>query len=120
MESYPAIRAQLNKELEDVRSAGNIGSALQAEVDVYANAQDYELLKSLDDDLKFVFIVSRATLHEDTSTTDVRFEIAASAHEKCERCWHYREDVNQNPEHSGICGRCEDNLYGDGEDRHYA
>ena len=115
-----AIRAQLNKELEDVRSAGNIGSALQAEVDVYANAQDYELLKSLDDDLKFVFIVSRATLHEDTSTTDVRFEIAASAHEKCERCWHYREDVNQNPEHSGICGRCEDNLYGDGEDRHYA
>src|SRR5699024_6247748 len=44
------IHAQLNKELEDVRSAGQIGSALQAEVDVYARGQDYALLKSLDDD----------------------------------------------------------------------
>jgi isoleucyl-tRNA synthetase len=114
------IRAQLNKELEDVRSAGDIGSALQAEVDVYAGGQDYKLLKSLNDDLKFVFIVSRATLHEDAAATEVRFEIAASEHDKCERCWHYREDVNQDPEHPGICGRCVDNLHGDGEDRHYA
>lgn len=114
------IRAQLNKELEDVRSAGKIGSALQAEVDVYAGGQDYALLKSLDDDMKFVFIVSRATLHEDASSEGVRFTIASSEHEKCERCWHYRDDVNQNPEHEGICGRCEDNLYGEGEDRHYA
>ena len=114
------IRAQLNKELEDVRSAGDIGSALQAEVDVYAGGQDYKFLKSLNDDLKFVFIVSRATLHEDAAATEVRFEIAASEHDKCERCWHYREDVNQDPEHPGICGRCVDNLYGDGEDRHYA
>lgn len=115
-----AIRAQLNKQLEDVRSSGNIGSALQAEVDVYASGHDYELLNSLDDDLKFVFIVSRASLHEDTTAEEVRFDIAASEHEKCERCWHYREDVNLNPEHPGICGRCVDNLYADGEDRHYA
>ena len=118
-----AIRAQLNKELEDVRSEGKIGSALQAEVDVFASGRDFELLNSLDDDLKFVFIVSRATLHEEKSSTETegpRFEINASEHEKCERCWHYREDVNQQPEHPGICGRCVDNLYADGEDRHYA
>lgn len=114
------IRAQLNKELEEVRSAGDIGSALQAEVDVYASGDDYKLLNSLGDDLKFVFIVSRAGLHQDDTAEEPRFDIVASKHEKCERCWHYREDVNKNPEHPGICGRCEDNLYADGEDRQYA
>lgn len=118
------IRAQLNKNLEDVRSAGKIGSALQAEVDVYASGQDYALLKSLGDDLRFVFIVSRATLHQDATAdadnAEPRFEIAASDHAKCERCWHYREDVNQNPEHPGICGRCIENLTTAGEERHYA
>src|SRR5690606_23370606 len=34
------IRADLNKQLEDVRSAGRIGSALQAEVDVFADGLD--------------------------------------------------------------------------------
>ncbi|WP_432787291.1 isoleucine--tRNA ligase [Oligella sp. MSHR50489EDL] len=118
------IRAQLNKNLEDVRSAGKIGSALQAEVDVYASGQDYALLKSLGDDLRFVFIVSRATLHQDATAdadnAEPRFEIAASDHVKCERCWHYREDVNQHPEHPGICGRCIENLTTAGEERHYA
>ncbi|MDO5667718.1 MAG: isoleucine--tRNA ligase [Alcaligenaceae bacterium] len=117
------IRAQLNKDLEEVRSQGNIGSALQAEVDVYAAGSDYELLQSLGDDLRFVFIVSRASLHQAADGADSvepRFEIAASQHEKCERCWHYREDVNQNPEHPGICGRCVENLTADGEERHYA
>ena len=92
------IRAQLNKDLEEVRAEGKIGSALQAEVDVYASGSDYELLKSLGDDLKFVFIVSRATLHEKANegdATEPHFEIKASEHEKCERCWHYREDVNK-------------------------
>lgn len=114
------IRAQLNKQLEDVRSEGKIGSALQAEVDLYASGDDFTLLNSLGDDLKFVFIVSRASLHEEATATEPRFEIASSEHEKCERCWHYRDDVNANPEHPGICGRCVDNLFADGEDRHYA
>ncbi|SUA61518.1 Isoleucine--tRNA ligase [Oligella urethralis] len=115
------IRARLNKDLEEVRSAGKIGSALQAEVDIYATGEDYELLKSLADDLRFVFIVSRATLHQAAAdSTEPRFEITASNHEKCERCWHYREDVNEHPEHPGICGRCIENLITHGEERHYA
>lgn len=112
------IRAELNKQLEDLRSAGQIGSALQAEVDIYASEQDLAWLQSLNDDLRFIFIVSRATVH--ASNGELRFEIAPSGHEKCERCWHYREDVNSHPEHPGICSRCVDNLYGDGEAREYA
>jgi isoleucyl-tRNA synthetase len=36
---------------------------------------------------------------------------------KCERCWHYREDVGVNPAHPTICGRCDSNLHGNGEIR---
>jgi isoleucyl-tRNA synthetase len=36
---------------------------------------------------------------------------------KCERCWHYRDDVGANPAHPTICGRCDSNLHGDGEHR---
>ncbi|NLY64152.1 MAG: class I tRNA ligase family protein, partial [Alcaligenaceae bacterium] len=112
------IRAELNKQLEDLRSAGKIGSALQAEVDIFASEQDLAWLQSLKDDLRFIFIVSRATVH--AADGQLRFDIAPSEHEKCERCWHYREDVGSHAGHEGICSRCVDNLHGDGEAREYA
>ena len=39
---------------------------------------------------------------------------------KCERCWHWRADVGQDPAHPEICGRCVSNLFGTGEDRRHA
>ncbi|AIL32493.1 isoleucine--tRNA ligase [Basilea psittacipulmonis] len=111
------IRALLNKELENVRAAGKIGSSLQAEVDIYARGTDFDILNSLKDDLRFVFIVSRADLHL-SEDEELRFSIAPSAEEKCERCWHYRPEVNDHADH--ICQRCDSNLNGSGEERHYA
>ncbi|MFJ0457664.1 isoleucine--tRNA ligase [Bordetella bronchiseptica] len=110
-----AIRAEVQRKLEEVRSAGAIGSSLQAEVDLYANAADHDILASLGDDLRFVLIVSRATVHADAD--DLRIEIAASGHKKCERCWHWRPDVGQDADHPEICGRCVSNLFGAGEPR---
>ena len=46
--------------------------------------------------------------------------ITASPHTKCARCWHHREDVGSHPDHPEICGRCVDNIEGQGEVRHYA
>jgi len=43
-------------------------------------------------------------------------DVAASAHAKCERCWHYRPDVDD----EALCGRCRSNLHGPGEKRLYA
>jgi len=113
------IRELVNKKLEEQRSAGAIGSALAAEVDVYALGDSYESLKRLGDDLKFVFITSRATLHHrEGGGLDIR--VSPSAHAKCERCWHYREDVGADAQHATLCGRCISNLYGTGEARRYA
>jgi isoleucyl-tRNA synthetase len=113
-------RARTNKQLEEARAAGLIGSALAAEVDVHAAAEEYDVLNSLGDDLRFVFITSRATVHRAATPEEQRIEVVASAHQKCERCWHYRDDVGSDAAHPTICGRCVSNLFGEGEARHYA
>ncbi|MDH4216029.1 MAG: isoleucine--tRNA ligase [Gallionella sp.] len=115
-----AWRAKTNKQLEETRAAGLIGSALAAEVDVYAAGGDYEVLARLGNDLRFVFITSRATVHRAATEAEQRIDVSASAHGKCERCWHYREDVGADGQHPTLCGKCVSNLYGGGEMRRYA
>jgi isoleucyl-tRNA synthetase len=71
----------------------------------------------LGDDLKFVLITSAARVE---AAAELSIKVTPSSHQKCERCWHYREDVGINPEHPALCGRCDSNLHGDGEHRHIA
>ncbi|WP_310451579.1 isoleucine--tRNA ligase [Sulfuritalea sp.] len=115
-----AVRAEVAKVLEDLRAAGKIGSSLQAEVSLRADAATYELLASLGDDLKFVFICSKVSLEKADAASGVSIEASASAHVKCARCWHWREDVGQDAEHPELCGRCASNLFGAGEAREIA
>ena len=112
-----AIRAEVQKELETVRVAGAIGSSLQAEVTLQASPDTQALLAPLGDDLRFVLITSQARIV--AADTD-HVEVAPSAAKKCERCWHYRDDVDAHTDHPGLCGRCVSNLYGDGEARTHA
>ena len=111
------FRGHVTRELEAVRAAGGIGSSLQAELDVYADGDLHDALASLGDDLRFVFITSRADVHR---AAERRIVVTPSAHRKCERCWHYRADVGADPAHPQICGRCVSNLHGAGESRSHA
>jgi isoleucyl-tRNA synthetase len=112
------LRNQVNKKLEEQRAAGVIGSALQAEVDVYASKQSFDSLSRLGDDLRLVFITSRANVH--LREGELEIKVTPSTHTKCDRCWHYRSDVGSDVAHPTICGRCVSNLFGAGEARHYA
>ncbi len=121
------LRAAVTKQLEELRTAGKIGSSLAAELDIYADSNNAEFLNSFDDDIRFIFITSRARVHADnhadaqsSGIDGIAIHAQASAHAKCERCWHYRADVGAENEHATICGRCVSNLFGDGEPRHYA
>ena len=78
------------------------------------------LLKSLGDDLKFITITSSATVEEKTDITEISVSVKSSTHQKCGRCWHYREDVGHDPQHPELCGRCTTNLFGSGEKRQVA
>jgi isoleucyl-tRNA synthetase len=115
-----AVRAEVTKELEELRGSGAIGSSLQAELVVKAAGEKYKLLDSLGDDLKFVFITSQAKALEVQGEADEAIAVSASTAPKCERCWHYRADVGSQAEHAGLCGRCVSNLFGQGEDRRCA
>jgi isoleucyl-tRNA synthetase len=115
-----AVRAEVLKNIEVMREAGRLGSSLQAEIDVYASGERHAMLATLGDELRFVTITSRATLHRVDDESAERIEVIPSAHAKCERCWHYRSDVGVDPRHLTICGRCVGNLFGTGEAREFA
>ncbi|HKT98958.1 MAG TPA: isoleucine--tRNA ligase [Paraburkholderia sp.] len=111
------VRSNVTKALEEARVANQIGSSLQAEVRILASGARYDALTSLGDDLKFVLITSAAEVVKVESEAEEGVEVVTSKYLKCERCWHYREDVGANAEHPGLCGRCVVNLFGDGEKR---
>jgi isoleucyl-tRNA synthetase len=115
-----AVRADVTKQLEDLRASGAIGSSLQAELEIKAAGDKYRALASLDDDLKFVFITTLARAVEVANHAEEAVNVAASAAPKCERCWHYRADVGAHADHPTLCGRCHSNLFGTGEARRFA
>ena len=124
-----AVRLQVNKELERLRVAGQIGSGLDAEVDMYCDDALHTALTRLGDELRFVLITSYARVHHAhdrpadavaTEHTGLWVKAATSTHNKCVRCWHHREDVGQHTQHPELCGRCVENVDGAGEVRRYA
>jgi len=124
-----AVKTAVNKELENLRAAKAIGGNLQAEVTLYAEDALAADLAKLSNELRFVLITSTATVAplasapEDAVATEVpglKLRVLKSAHSKCGRCWHHREDVGQHAAHPELCGRCIENIEGAGEVRHYA
>jgi isoleucyl-tRNA synthetase len=109
-----AVRTVVLKELEALRMGGRIGSSLQAEVTIAAPDEDYAALASLGDDLRFVLITSAAQVERGDVLAVAVNPIAAP---KCERCWHWRDDVGSDRSHPRLCGRCVANLHGAGEPR---
>lgn len=128
-EKIRAVRDAVNKEIENQRNAGKVGSALEAEVYLYCAPHLKEQLDALHDELRFVLITSFAKVIAEhagpvdpivTEVAGLSLKIDATTHAKCERCWHRREDVNANAEYPGLCGRCVINVAGIGEEREYA
>ncbi|NNF51256.1 MAG: isoleucine--tRNA ligase [Gammaproteobacteria bacterium] len=127
-----AVREAVSRQLETLRKSNQIGSGLQAEVDIYADDAVNAILSPLGDELRFVTITSEARLHpisespaeaievEGFAAGKLRLLIRPSEHQKCQRCWHYRKDVGDNSAHPEICARCVTNVEGPGETRRFA
>jgi isoleucyl-tRNA synthetase len=108
------LREVVTKGIEEKRVLKQVGSGLAAELDIRASGAEYDALARLGEELRYVFITSRASVQR--AEGPVQVDVKPSAHPKCERCWHYRPDVNG----EGLCGRCLSNLKGPGETRKYA
>lgn len=126
-----ALRADVTRELEKLRDAGEIGAPLEAELDVYCAAEPYERFAALGAELRFFFITSHARVHRvnappagaavalNTGREDVWIAVKPTHDAKCVRCWQHRPEVGASAAHPQLCARCISNIEGPGEERHF-
>jgi isoleucyl-tRNA synthetase len=128
-ETVQAVRNAVNKEIENQRNAGKLGSALEADVVLYCDDKLKQELDKLQNELRFVLITSGAEVRlydatlADLMATDVKglwLQVKPLTYAKCERCWHRRKDVGTHANHPALCDRCIENVEGAGEKRAYA
>ena len=127
-----AVKTEVNKALETARKAGELGGSLEAEVQLVVSEALHGSLVKLKDELRFVLITSQAKLFaagseqaqgltlQETAVDGLSLVIQVSTAPKCERCWHRRDDVGVDSAHPSICGRCVENVVGEGEQRQFA
>jgi isoleucyl-tRNA synthetase len=127
-----ALKADVARELERLRAAGELGAPLEAAVDVYLDEAQHRRMSALGDELRFVLITSQARLRPaaerpasaiaaaSVAPDGAWISVAVDPAPKCARCWHRRTDVGSDPKHPDICGRCANNVEGPGETRRYA
>ena len=111
------VREAVTAAIEPLRADKSVGSSLQAEVAITAPDALAGYLKALGEELRFALLVSEVSVAKGDELT-----VAAkvSGGEKCERCWHYTDDVGSVAAHPTLCARCAENVGGKGETRHYA
>jgi len=119
----------VNEAIEPLRKEKVIRGSLEARVHVQArNKGHLEFLQKWGEELRFILIVSEALIETDPAsaptkpyqTPNYRVWIEKSPDKKCVRCWHQRADVGLSAQHPELCGRCIENVDGDGERRRIA
>jgi isoleucyl-tRNA synthetase len=99
------IRSTVQQHLEIARTQKVIGASLEAKVTVIAGGPQFDLLKSIEDELTAILIVSQVVLWmADSDELVVRVEHAEGA--KCERCWNWSESVGRDPRFPTLDERC--------------
>ncbi len=123
------VRTEVNRVIELARKEKVIGKALEAQVTLYALAPLAAKLNLLAEELRFVLITSSVSVEvvseapEGVTATDVEglwLTVAPSTGIKCDRCWHFSDDIGQHETHNTLCGRCVTNVDGEGETRQFA
>ena len=128
-ENLLTVRNEVNKVIEQARRDKRIGGSLEAEVTLFADAALTEQLTHIGDELRFVLLTSEAKVLPladatsdavETELASLKLVVNATTAEKCERCWHHREEVGTIEAHPTLCHRCVTNIEGDGEVRLFA
>jgi len=111
-----ALREFVAKPLEEARRDKVIGHALDAQVNLYAQEEQYAFLAEIKEDLATIFITSSVVLHKAEQLPEEAFTgeefaglgviVTKAPGEKCERCWIYSETTGQNEQYPTLCQRC--------------
>ncbi|WP_092401935.1 isoleucine--tRNA ligase [Candidatus Ichthyocystis sparus] len=115
------VRVEVMRAMELVREKENLATSWEASVIVtLGNAEDYEQLVSIGNELRFVFMVAEVNLLRATESDVLCIDVSSAKGNKCLRCWHVCKVTNVSEEFPGICNRCFSNIKGGGEERYYA
>jgi len=115
-----ALREQVSRTLEPMRSAGEIGAALDAQIALRCDGDALARLQPMAEELRFLFISGDVEVIADPSARDAIAVLAVpTGKPKCVRCWHRRADVGAVAAHPQLCTRCVSNIEGPGEDRRW-
>ena len=125
------LRDEVNKVMEQARTAKAIGSSLDAKVllqvadaDLKNKLASYNSSNSLSekdvDELRYFFLASQVELVDSLPDVEYKSEsdianiavVKADGH-KCDRCWNYSTSVGSFPEDPTICDRCNAALKGE-------
>lgn len=99
------VRSEVQKELELLRAAKVIGSSLEARIEIFAETETIEVLKSCED-LREFFIVSDLELKSGAYL----IKASKAEGEKCVRCWIYSKEISKDEKTLGICPKCVEAL----------
>ena len=116
------FRTEINRSIEECRSKNYLGSSLEAAIRIEVNNEKLKdaigwLNNDGDtqvDNLRDWLLVSKFQLGgepwaEILISNNVEtglIEISKARGQKCERCWHFENDIGMNSNHPNICGRC--------------
>ena len=98
------IKEMLAKPIENARAEKLIGSALDAEVVIFANEKDYDFIKENAKNIELVAIVSELEVEKTDKETYVKVQKSSGV--KCPRCWTYAHEYSDD----GICMKCYKNM----------
>ena len=126
IDSVVKLRALLNRQLEACRAEGALGASLEAAVQLELGSGELagSITAALEqlaasphpsvDNLADWLLVSQLqfsgtppdTVLAEVEEEGVTLRISRASGQKCERCWHYTDDVGSHNDHPTICSRC--------------
>ena len=124
-----ALKADVARALERLRTLGALGSSMEADVTVFVPDALGSQFAAMHDELRFLLITGDAKVANlsalpatavKASQEEVWIEVKPSSSPKCVRCYQLRADVGSDPNHPQICSRCVINVEGPGEERRFA
>ena len=79
------IKQDVNIAIEEKRSNKEIGSSLEADISIYANEKEFNLLEGLD--LEEYFIASKVERIKNKTENKMKIDVKKSMGKKCTLCW---------------------------------
>jgi isoleucyl-tRNA synthetase len=99
------VRGDVQKKLEELRANKTIGSSLEAAVEITAEGETLNALKTMQD-LREILIVSKVEIKQGPYS----ILTTKAEGEKCVRCWVYSTEISTAEKTLGVCPKCVEAL----------